>query len=422
MSGAVAMPPVRTDILRPDRSGIKARVFAWGMAHIGWAFAFARRFAPVLVLSKFAAVTRYDDVREVFLSDDDFPVPYAAKLKTIMGGEPFFLGMGNTPDYQRDTAAMRSVVRPGDLVPRLTQQTEQRAEELLTASGGRIEVVDQLARNVTFDVLCDYFGITDTPQADLRVWATRLFEYQFADPGNDPDLGAEVAVMAPKLRAHIDALIAARRAANADWSGQEPADVLGRCLKKHAEGIDGFADTQIRSALIGFLVGGLPQPPMVVPQALEQLLRRPAELAAAQQAARDDDDELLGGYIFEALRFDPLAPALPRNTARDHIIAEGTGRAKTIPAGRTMYVSFASAMMDPRRVLNPKLFDPRRPETDTIHFGLGLHKCFGFYINKALLPMMLKPLLKREHLRRSPGVDGRLVKRGPFADTLWVEF
>ncbi len=416
------MPPVRTDILRPDTSGLKGRVIAWGMAHLEWVFAFSRRFLPIVVLRNFAAVTRYDDVREVFLADADFPVPYAVKLQTIMGGEPFFLGMGNTPDYRRDTAAMRSVVRPDDLVPRLTQQTERRAEELITASGGRIEVVDQLSRNVTFDVLCDYFGITDTPQADLRVWATRLFEFQFADPGNDRDLGAEVALMAPKLRAHIDGLIAASRAATSDRSGAEPADVLGRCLRKQAQGIHGFSDTQIRSALIGFLVGGLPQPPMVVPQALEQLLRRPTDLAGAQQAARDGDDELLAGYIFEALRFDPLAPALPRNVARDHIVAEGTWRAKTIPAGKTMYVSFASAMMDPRRVSNPTLFNPRRPASDMMHFGLGLHKCFGFYINQALLPMMLKPLLKREHLRRVPGVDGRLVKRGPFADALWVEF
>ena len=51
---------------------------------------------------------------------------------------------------------------------------------------------------------------------------------------------------------------------------------------------------------------------MVVPQALEQLLRRPDALAGAQQAARDGDDKLLAGYFFEAMRFDPLGPALPR--------------------------------------------------------------------------------------------------------------
>src|SRR5205823_4265596 len=93
----------------------------------------------------------------------------------------------------------------------------------------------------------------------------------------------------------------------------------------------GFSDNQIRSSLMGFIVGGPPQPPMVVPQALEQLLRRPDALAGAQQAARDNDDKLLAGYVFEAMRFDPLAPFLPRVATRECMIAAGTPRAVTCP-------------------------------------------------------------------------------------------
>jgi cytochrome P450 len=276
--------------------------------------------------------------------------------------------------------------------------------------------VDQLIRNVTFDVLGDYFGITDTPDAALRVWATRLFEFQFADDGSKA-LHDEVATMAPALRAHIDKLIASRRA-----SGPGPDDVLGRCLQSQAKGLPGFSDTQIRCALIGFLVGGLPQPPMVAPQALEQLLRRPDDLAGAQNAARQGDDALLAGYVFEAMRFDPLAPALTRKTAHDHIVAEGTPRATNIPAGTTVLVAFSSAMMDSSRVVDPTRFEPRRAASDYLHFGYALHRCFGFYINQALLPLMLKPLLLRQGLRRAPGAEGHLEKRGPFADRLWVEF
>lgn len=421
MSAAAALPPVRTDILRPASKGVGARIFAWGLAHVGWVFALLRRARPIARYKSYTLVTRYDDVREVFLADSDFPVPYAEKLDVIMGGQPFFLGMGDTPDYRRDTGAMRGVVRVADIDPRLTQATTARAEALVEAAlaeaDGRIEVVDQLARNVTFDVLCPYFGITDTPDAALRVWATRLFEFQFADPSGERALRTEVDVMAPALRAHVDGLMAARREA-----GAGPDDVLGRCLAAQAQGTDGFSDAQIRSALIGFLVGGVPQPPMVVPQALEQLLRRPDALAGAQKAARDGDDVLLAGFIFEALRFDPLAPALFRETARDHVVAAGTRRQTTIPQGTTMLVSFASAMMDPRRIQDPGTFQPRRPASDFMHFGQGLHTCFGLAINHALLPLMLKPLLKRANLRRDPGPDGRLVKRGAFADSLWVLF
>jgi len=51
-----------------------------------------------------------------------------------------------------------------------------------------------------------------------------------------------------------------------------------------------------------------------------------------------------------------------------------------------------------------------------------LHECFGRHINRATLHLMLKPLLKRANLRRAPGKAGRLVKNGPFAESLTVAF
>ena len=43
-------------------------------------------------------------------------------------------------------------------------------------------------------------------------------------------------------------------------------------------------------------------------------------------------------------------------------------------------------------------------------------------MNKALLPLMLKPLLQRKNLRRAPGARGKLSKRGVFAERLWVQY
>lgn len=405
------------DVLRPAPTGPRAKLVAFGLEHIDPVFRLLRTVFPILRLGKNTIVTRYDDVREAFLTDDSFAVPYAAKLDVIMGGQPFFLGMGDTPDYRRDTAAMRKAVRREDVHPRLTSAFAERAAAAVAAAGGEIEVVDGLARTVTFDVLCDYFGVGNPPGQDLKVITTRLFEFQFADPGNDPALRREVDIMAPQLRSHVDATIAERRR-----SGKRVDDVLGRCLDCAAAGEPGFSDLEIRSALIGFLVGGLPQPPMVVPQALEQLLRRGDALAGAQAAARADDDRLLAGYVFEALRFDPLAPGLMRTVVKDHTVAAGTARATTVPSGGTLMVAFRSAMMDGRRIADPQRFDPQRLPHEYMHFGHGLHTCFGIHINQAVLPLMLKPLLKAAALKRAPGARGRLTKRGAFADRLWVQY
>jgi cytochrome P450 len=173
---------------------------------------------------------------------------------------------------------------------------------------------------------------------------------------------------------------------------------------------------------MGFIVGGPPQPPMVVPQAMEQLLRRPDALKGAQAAARAGDDELLAGYVREAMRFDPLAPGLPRIALEDWTIASGTKRQTRVPAGSTVIAAFASGMRDGRRVPDPERFDPRRLPHEYIHFGYGLHQCFGIHINNATLHLMLKPLLKRQNLRRAPGAAGKLRKSGAFAESLTVEF
>ncbi len=410
-----------TDVLRPPPSDIKSRIKAWlmnwAMAHVGTVFRLLRAVWPIPHFGKFAAVTRYDDVKEVFASNSKFSVTYQAKLEVIMGKPQFFLGIDDDAQHNRATDAMRTVVRPADIPVRLVPAVLAAAEQAVAKAGGRIEVVDALVRQVTFDVLCDYFGTPDPPGADMRVWATRLFEFQFADPGNDPVLRKEVDVIAPAMQAHIQNLIDERKKSRGSKD-----DVLGRCIDKQAQGEPGFSDDDIRSALIGFVVGGLPQPPMVVPQALEQLLRRPAILAEAQQAAKDNDDKLLAGYLFEAMRFDPLAPGLMRIAAVDRTIAAATPRATKVAKGTSVLVAFSSAMMDERRIPEPRRFNPRRLPHEYMHFGFGMHTCFGIHINQALLPLMLKPLLKKDKFRRAPGRAGHLTKRGAFADTLSVEY
>ncbi|MET0309146.1 MAG: cytochrome P450 [Sphingomonas sp.] len=404
-----------TNVLRPAPKGLKGWISRTVFAAMPYAFAFFRRWKPVVKMKGMVLTSRYDDVREVFGNDPAFGVVYKSKLDVIMGNQPFFLGMGDTEQYRHDTAAMRKVIRREDL-PVLAQRVEAMAEEIVRAAPNRIEVVDTLVRRVTFSVLGDYFGVPEPSNGDLRVWGTRLFEYQFVGQDSDTALMAEVNEMAPALRAHIQAQLDQRR----DAPGKD--DVLSRCLAEQKAGTSGFSDDQIRTALMGFVVGGPPQPPMVVPQAMEQLLRRPEALCGAQAAARAGDDALLATYVLEAMRFDPLGPGLPRVALADAVIARGTKHEATVAKGDTVLAAFASAMMDPRRVTDPRRFDPTRPASDYIHFGYGLHQCFGIHINQATLHLMLKPLLQRPNLRRAPGKAGRLTKNGPFAESLTVEW
>jgi cytochrome P450 len=313
-------------------------------------------------------------------------------------------------------AGGRGICCANDIASRLEPATEAAAERIVAAANGRMDVL-KLSRDVTFEILLDYFGTPAPTNGDIVVWSTRLFESIFHIGKPDPALDAEVAAYASALLAHIQDLIKKRRT-----SGVEKNDVLGRCLQMQKQNVDGFSDREIRGALAGFLVAGLPQPPMVLPKIVEQLLRRPKILAEAQEAARRNDDITLAKYIFEAMRFDPLAPFLQRVAKKEHVLAAGTFRAKKIEPGTRVFFFIASAMMDGRRVANPKSFNPNRPPHHYIHFGHGLHQCFAIDMNKKLLPLMLKPLLKQHGFRRASGPEGRLRKQTVFPDRLTVCF
>jgi cytochrome P450 len=405
-------------VLRPGPQGFRRWLVERASVAIPFGLRVLRGIGPIVRLpfTSIYVVPRHDGVREVFGAHASFHVPYKANLDVITDGEPFFLGTDDWSEHHKGLEAMRRVVRADDL-PKLAMQTETQAEAIVASSGGRLEVVDQLVRRVAFDVLTDYFGVPPPLGGRLDVWATRLFEFQFASSPKDRDLRQQVEEIAPAFRAHIDGEIARRKATKVQCD-----DVLGRCLDLQMAGEPGFSDVQIRTAILCMVVGGPPQPPMVVPQALEQLLRRPDALAAARAAALGNEDEKLHRIVIEAMRFDPLAPGLPRIAAQNAWVARGTRGGRMIPEGSTVIAAFPSAMMDSRRVPSPKRFDPDRRAHEYIQFGLGLHECFGRDINRATLHRMLKPLLKCPNLRRAPGRNGRLTKNGPFAERLVVEF
>ncbi len=401
-----------TNPLRPAPGGISGLVRQSVLPLIPYGLGLLRRLG-ILKVGGFYAATRHDDVREVFATDAAFGVVYGENLQLITGNEPFFLGLPDSPQYRAQLGAMQRVVRPADL-PGLADRAEELAGGFVAAANGRVEVV-ALIRQTIFALIPAYFGVPEPAQGRLDVWATRLFEYQFTGTPKDRPLLDEVREIAPAFRAHIDQEIARRHA-----SGDHTDDVLGRCLALQKSGAPGYSDVEIRTALLCMVVGGPPQPPMVVPQAMEQLLRRPQALAAAHLAASGDNDAGLHDIVLEAMRFDPLAPGLPRVALMDWTIAQGTRRATTIPRGATILAGFAAAMMDPDRVPDPRRFKPGRLPHEYIHFGYGMHECFGRHINHATLHRMLKPLLRRPNLRRAPGAEGHLRKNGIFAERLVV--
>ena len=140
-------------------------------------------------------------------------------------------------------------------------------------------------------------------------------------------------------------------------------------------------------------------------------------------AARADNDALLGAHIFEALRFDPINPVIYRRAVNETTIARSTLRARTIPKGTMVMAANLSAMFDPLRLTDPDAFRTDRPWGHYILWGYGMHTCFGAHINHAIMPQILKPLLKLNGLRRVPGPQGQIDGAGtPFPAHMVLAF
>lgn len=401
--------------------GLAHRAMLWASNRTDFFYRLLRCLWPIPVITlrgkTTAAVTRFDDVQEVLKEHTVFRVPYADKIQVIMGGGNMFLGRDGDPERADEKALFYEVMPTHEAMTRAKPEVEALADEAVEAADGRIDIAMELTQTVTTRFFGRYFGLPGPVDlATYGDWARLLFQFQFVDRGNDPQLRQQVEVVGAKLRDYVDQAIAQRKTAE-----DQDDDLLGRCLKLQMEG-QALTDEQIRNNLIAFIVGGFPQPPMIIPQLFDVLLDRPRELEAACRAARDGDDDLVARHVFEALRFFPLTPGLFRTCVQPYTLAKGTRHQKTIPAGATVLALTRSAMYDRRALTQPADYSVDRPPQHYMHFGWGPHLCFGVFVNLQMTPAICKAVLKRPNLRRAAGKDGRLTFDGAFAKRLVVEY
>jgi cytochrome P450 len=394
---------------------LRERLTEWGLAHIDFLFWLLRWLKPTLVFGNFAVVTRYNDVEEVLARDGVFHVPYESKMRKVTAGENFFLGMENIPAYTRDVSNMRLAVRRDDIPVRVKPFVERTSNDILAASGGRIDLVTQLTQVVPTRLVADYFGMPGWDEKEYAEAASVMFQYLFYP--DDPAVEQAALPAAARTRPHMDAMIAARKRQR----GQHD-DVLERCLVMQDAGLPGMTDLDIRNNLIGLIIGAIPTTAKSAAVVIDHLLSHPVLLADAQRAARANDDRTLVQYVLECLRLNPFAAGVQRVCSEDYVVARGSWRATRIPAGTAVLAATQSAMRDGRRVNDPSTFRLDRPAHHYMHFGYGLHTCFGYHINLAQIPAIVKAVLQRPGLRRAPLDAGRMVSVGPFPVRLVVEF
>jgi cytochrome P450 len=377
-----------------------------------------RRFFPIVVVGKFAIVSRYLDVVEVLGRDSDFTISQINGPKLVEIDGPFLLGLDRGPQYEREREMMREVLRSSDM-PRITQIVREEARRQIQAAtpAGRIDVVNGYARFVALRLVSRYFGVTFQDQQQMGGWLRDIFWAVFQNLANDPSIMPRAVQSDLQLRARLETIIASRKGS----PSPRPTDVVGRMVALQGPARPWLDDATIRRNLTGMIVGTVDFTSTFFTYSLTELLKRRRLFALARNAALAGDRETVRRYIYEAGRFNPAAPLLARHANVEATVAAGTPRQKTIPAGNTVVLGNISAMFDPDGFDDPESFDIDH-EPGRLHFSYGLHTCAGSQINAVVLPELALALLRLSNLRLAPNNAGVIQFEGPFPNRLFLDF
>lgn len=358
-----------------------------------------REKRPILRTSACTFVADFNDTIEVLRVHQVFTnEPYRKKMA------PYLMSEDDTAVHFRDKSAISAFLDRAD-VPRIRALVGRETKAALDAANGQIDAVPGLTRHVPIRVVEEYMGLQGAEPGKLAEWS---FWNQCDAFHNHPwDLVEDrqrIEDNVNRCKQELVAFIAkllVKRVAQAQLPIPMLEDnVVNRIVRSHLQTPGQFELAWKGLNIGGLLIGTVETSSQATVQALAQLMARPKILAAAQAAAASDDTAAFDGYVWEALRFDPISPYLFRISNAPYTLGAGRPWQQEIPANTAVLPLVLAAMHDPVRFPDPETFDPTRQQlTNTFHFGYGLHECMGRYVGAVIVPEIVRQVLLRKDLR-----------------------
>ncbi|HSL59364.1 MAG TPA: cytochrome P450 [Acidimicrobiales bacterium] len=346
---------------------------------------------------------RYDDVfrllRDPSLSVDDrnATVRAAADRYEQLTGRPRRVNRSmlflDPPDHDRLRRLVSQAFTPRAierLRPRVQVMVDEHLDRAETAAhDGEIDLIAALAFPLPFQVISEMLGIPEEDADLIRGWSDALVKT--LDPINSDDELLAAAAAAEHMTAHLDGVIAAKRAALGD-------DLLSGMILAEEDG-DRLTAQELATQVQLLYVAGHETTVNLIGNGTRALL------------SHRDQWELLGaepGRIAEAvdelLRFDPPVQISGRITTADTVIG-----GEEIPRGSFVAAVLASANRDAAKwgPTADRLDITREGAGQHVSFGSGVHYCLG-----ASLARLEAQVAIATFVRRYP--DAELVP-GPTA-------
>jgi len=279
------------------------------------------------------------------------------------------------PPEQRD---YRKVLDPY-LSPAAVARWRPMVEDLTRASlderfqSGTIDFVDDLANIVPAVMTLAMMGL---PLADWVIYCEPAHAGVYTRP-DSPDMPRVIEAslaMAARLAESVAEIRHNARPGMVDALVR--ASVCGEPL----------SDEDIRDTLGLLIGGGFDTTTALTAHALEWLSQNPTERARL----RADAAGLLDSATEEFLRFYAPAPGDGRTVTRDVQLA-----GRRLEESDRLWLSWAMANRDPSVFPDPDVIRVDRQHNRHTSFGLGLHRCIGSNVARAVFKTMLSAVLER---------------------------
>ncbi|RHW26490.1 cytochrome P450 [Nocardioides immobilis] len=319
-------------------------------------------------------VSGYDEAREVLAGD---PAVWSNDLGQFVsqdgrGEEEQIggLGMIDPPlhtqlrKYLTPEFTMRRLAR---LQPGIEAIVRSRLDAM-EAAGPEVDLVEEFAFAVPFDVICDLLGLPVEDRARFLDLGVARFDLSEGGAGA---FGAQ---------AHTrDFLINAVREQR-----QDPGDgLIGALLREYGDELD---DVTLGGIADGVFLGGYETSASMLALGTYLIATTPD----AGRMLRSDPDSV-NKVVEELLRHLAVVQLAFLRFAKQDVVVGGV----TIRQGDAVGVSLLAANRDPRLGADLDTFDPTREPVRHLSFGWGMHRCVGAELARMELRTALRMLAER---------------------------
>jgi cytochrome P450 len=342
-------------------------------------------------------LTRYDDVREVMLSDALSPDrlrPFYARLQgerrellaEVMRYLSLWMVFRDPPEHTRLRKLVGSVFTSRAIegqLPRIDAVVSQLLDRLPT--GRPVDWAREVAMPLPAYVILDMLGVPQQAYAEMKGWSDDLRAF-VGSSRSDDDRYARARHGAGSMAAFFRQCIAERRAAPGD-------DFISRMIAARDEQAALSEDELVATCML-VLFAGHETTTHLLGNAVHALLAHPDQFARLQA-----EPALIDSAVEEFLRYDGPSGAVARVVSRDHQIA-----GRTLATGDRVFAMANAANRDPRRFDQPQRLDLARQPNRHLTFGFGTHFCLGAPLARLEAQRCLGALVQRfKRLEAGPG-------------------